>query len=261
MSTYAGAGGMDLGFALAGFRPVWVNEMDPAALATNEAAMDHLARSMPHVGAHRQSHVGDVLSIPAGAFPPQGSVDLVIGGPPCQGFSVAGLMRPDDPRSQHVHHFLDIVDAVRPAAFVMENVKALHESHRWVGVRSRLMERSAQLGYTSKAFVCNASEFGVPQARYRMFLVGVRDAAPLPPIPTTPGDPPTLRQALALLPPFGTPGNDDLCRAKITPSRKPVLRRSPYAGLLLNGPGRVLDLDAPAPTLLASMGGNATPRH
>ena len=94
-----------------------------------------------------------------------------------------------------------------------------------------------------------------------MFLVGVPLDGPdfvLPPAPTV-ENPPTVRQALSQLPGVGEPGNDSLCTAKITLAKTPVLRRSPYAGMLFNGQGRAMNLDRPAPTLPASMGGNRTP--
>src|SRR5206468_2464404 len=116
------------------------------------------------------------------------------------------------------------------------------------------------IGYRTKLLLLNASHFGVPQARERMFLVGARDSvADLEVRPTTTGSPPTVRDVLERLPPYGAPGNDSLCTARVTLARFPVLRRSPYAGHLFNGKGRVLNLDAPALTLPASMGGNRTP--
>jgi DNA (cytosine-5)-methyltransferase 1 len=94
-----------------------------------------------------------------------------------------------------------------------------------------------------------------------MFLVGVREDCegfPDPPRPTH-QTPATVRAVLADLPRAGSPGNSSVCPAQIVPAKKPVLRPSPYAGMLFNGTGRPLNLDAPAPTLPASMGGNRTP--
>jgi DNA (cytosine-5)-methyltransferase 1 len=64
---------------------------------------------------------------------------------------------------------------------------------------------------------------------------------------------------MATLPAYGEPGNATKCVAQITPAKNPVMRKSPYAGMLFNGKGRPLNIDAPAPTLPASMGGNKTP--
>jgi DNA (cytosine-5)-methyltransferase 1 len=259
VSVYAGAGGMDLGFALAGFRPVWVNELDPYASATNEITFKRLRETREHLDDGCVTHTGSILGLPEEDLPRRNSADLVIGGPPCQGFSVAGRMDPDDNRSQHVFHFMDMVERVQPRAFVMENVKALFENRRWAIIRDQLAARANCLGYNARLFLCNAAHFGVPQARERLFFIGVQGAHPAAPEPTTADDLRTLRQALAQLPRVGEPGNDSICRAKVTPAKAPVLRRSPFAGMLLNGAGRPMDLDAPAPTLPASMGGNKTP--
>lgn len=262
ISLYAGAGGLDIGFALAGFAPVWVSELDADALRTHDGIFDQLKTERPHLsGVDYEAKVGDILALDEDELPRRGDADLVIGGPPCQGFSVAGKMDPHDERSKHVFHFMDVVDRVQPKAFVLENVKALYQNRRWAGIRDGLRARADELGYDTVLTLANASHFGVPQARERMFLIGIRRGFGLPgmPIPTTADDPPTVRQALRQLPPYGQTGNDSRCTAKITLAKAPVLRRSPYAGMLFNGAGRPLNLDAPSMTLAASMGGNKTP--
>jgi DNA (cytosine-5)-methyltransferase 1 len=168
-------------------------------------------------------------------------------------------MRDDDPRSQHVWTFLKTVAELQPQAFVMENVKNLAINSRWEGLRDSMRAFAENLGYSTKIWVLNASHYGVPQARERMFMVGIRDGAPHKPLPSSAELPPTTRQALQGIPALGEPGNDSICTALVTPARNPVLRRSPYAGMLFNGKGRALNLDAPAPTLPATMGGNRTP--
>lgn len=258
-SLYSGAGGLDLGFVEAGFVPVFAIDADPAAAATYSASYKRIMDRLPHlrgqehscVAACVEEHLDDLRS---------GLGDLVIGGPPCQGFSVAGKMDPADPRSQHVWRFFDAVERVAPQAFVMENVKALAANRRWAGLLEALRARAGRLGYETHTLVLDSSHYGVPQARERMFLIGLRFGLHFePPQPTTEQDPPTLRDVLTSLPRWGTPGNDSLCAAKVTPARFPVMRRSPFAGMLFNGAGRPMRLDAPAPTLPASMGGNRTP--
>jgi DNA (cytosine-5)-methyltransferase 1 len=244
LSLYSGAGGLDLGFSRAGFEPVWANDIDPVAAETYRRNLGHECTS------------GDVKKL---EVPGAGAADLVIGGPPCQGFSVAGHMDPDDPRSQHVRYFLAVVHHAQPRVFVMENVKALAVNRRWTPLLASLRDDAEALGYTTTLLLLNASHFGVPQARERMFLVGVREGGAVLPEPDTADSPPTVGETLRSLPAYGTPGNDKLCTAAITPAVRPVLRRSPYAGMLFNGKGRCLNLDAPAGTLPASMGGNRTP--
>jgi len=245
ISLYSGAGGLDLGFSRAGFRIQWAIDHDAFAVQTYNTNLEPNAVC------------GDVLAVdpPVDLRP-----TLVIGGPPCQGFSVIGRMNPDDPRSQHVDHFFDVVERLEPRAFVMENVKALGESPRWAFVRERLLSRAAGLGYERRLFVLNAQDYGVPQARERMFLIGVRGGTPERPTPTTAGCPPSVRSALERLPKFGEPGNDAACAARVVPASKPIMRPTAHRGsLLFNGSGRPLDLNGPAKTIPASMGGNATP--
>jgi DNA (cytosine-5)-methyltransferase 1 len=242
---YSGAGGLDLGFIAAGFEILWANDVDRFAVETYRT----------NIGPH--AVCADVATIDLPPVRP----DVVIGGPPCQGFSVIGRMDPDDPRSQHVFRFLAAVEQLRPRAFVLENVKALGANPRWEPLRSALRARARELGFQTRLSVVNAAHYGVPQARERMFLIGARDSEPpeAPP-PTTAHTPTTVREALSVLPRFGTPGNDTICRARVVPSRDPVMRPTAHAGsLLFNGSGRPLHLDRPAKTLPASMGGNATP--
>jgi DNA (cytosine-5)-methyltransferase 1 len=244
LSAYSGAGGLDHGFMRAGFEPAWANDIDPCAVATYTRNLGH------------ECTVGDIKAL---EVPGEGSADLVIGGPPCQGFSVAGHMDPDDPRSQHVWYFLAVVNRVQPRGFVMENVKSLAVNRRFTPLLAALRDAAEALGYRTTLLLLNASHFGVPQARERMFLVGLRDGGVVSPTPVTADSPPTVGDVLRALPPYGEPGNNSRCTARVTPAARPVLRRSPFAGMLFNGKGRVLNLSTPASTLPASMGGNRTP--
>src|SRR5207245_1991695 len=150
-SLYTGAGGLDLGFAAAGFKPIWANDIDRSAVATYNGVFEgHAARP------------GDIRDQDV---PGKGAADLVIGGPPCQGFSVAGKMNPNDPRSRHVWDFMGVVERVQPRAYCMENVKALARNRRWTMLYRALIERGEELGYAVTALVLNASHYGVPQAR------------------------------------------------------------------------------------------------
>lgn len=246
LSLYSGAGGMDAGFRDANFDLKFANDNNPWAVATYNA----------NLGAHAVE--GDVLETP---LPDDLRPTVVIGGPPCQGFSVIGQMDPKDERSKHVRYFLDVVDYYRPEAFVMENVKSLGANPRWHRLRQTLLRKArAELGYSTEIYVLNASHFGVPQARERMFMIGVRDGGPVEPEPISKDHPPAVRSALSRLPAFGEDGNNTVSPARVVPAKAPVMRPTAHKGsLLFNGSGRPLDLDAPAKTLPASMGGNATP--
>lgn len=257
VSLYSGAGGLDLGFIAAGFEPIFANDINVDATETYRSTMALISQREGFVCEHKVV-TGDIRQVET--LPAKGSADLVIGGPPCQGFSVAGKMDPNDPRSRHVFDFLGMVERVQPQAFVMENVKALAENKRWAGTISDIRKKAEEIGYETHLKVLNSSNYGVPQARERMFLVGFKDKDvdfeyPEP----TVEQPLTVADALRSLPAIGTLGNDQTCSAKITPAKEPILRQSPFAGMLFNGQGRPMDMGRPAPTLPASMGGNRTP--
>lgn len=243
---YSGAGGLDLGFVRAGYEVILANDIDKTAIET------HKKYGHARVAVAQDVKLLD-LSLASGA-------EVVIGGPPCQGFSVAGKMDPNDPRSEHVWTFMELVSAIKPRAFVLENVKNLYTNKRWSSIRDGLVLAARHLGYSTKLMLLNAADFGVPQSRERMFLIGVLGDVDISELrPSSATKPISVREALKRLPRFGQPGNDTFCTAKITAAANPVLRKSPYAGMMFNGAGRPLDLDRPATTLAASMGGNRTP--
>lgn len=257
VSLYSGAGGLDLGFIAAGFEPIFANDINGDATATYKETMEIISRRKGFNCVH-EVVTGDIRQVET--LPAKGCADLVVGGPPCQGFSVAGKMDPNDPRSRHVFDFLGMVERVQPKAFVMENVKALAMNKRWAGTIADIRNKAEEIGYKTYLKVLNSSDYDVPQARERMFLVGFKDHSvdyeyPEP----TCAKPVTVAEAFKALPAIGEPGNDQTCSAKITPAKEPILRQSPYAGMLFNGQGRPMDVNKPAPTLPATMGGNRTP--
>ncbi|MCL2338131.1 MAG: DNA cytosine methyltransferase, partial [Firmicutes bacterium] len=192
-------------------------------------------------------------------------VDLVFGGPPCQGFSVAGKMNPNDDRSKLIWEFLNVANMLKPKVFVMENVKALGELQKWQPIREQILKRASGMGYSCFYKILNAVDFGVPQKRERVFFIGFQktdkniDELFETEIAKQIKPRVKLRDCLNKLPPAGTEGNPITCTAKISLAINPVIRKSPYAGMLFNGLGRPLDLDNQANTLPASMGGNKTP--
>ncbi len=244
ISLFSGAGGMDLGFRKAGFRIVWANDFNDAACDTYCA----------NVG--KEIHRGSLMDYDYACLP---SCDLVFGGPPCQGFSVAGKMDPDDPRSRLVFEFQKVVAAKRPLFFVMENVAALARLARFAAVRTRLLSEYKKMGYEVQFKILDGQFYGTPQRRERMIMIGTRDVERKIAFPTRCRRLITAREVLSSLDEAGTGNNLGVCEAKITVAKRPVLRSSPYAGMLFNGLGRPIDLDRPCQTLPASMGGNKTP--
>lgn len=198
----------------------------------------------------------DILDLDFANIP---TCDIVIGGPPCQGFSVAGKMCESDPRSQLVFSFLDVVKHTKARAFVMENVPHLAKSSKFADIRRRIRLSSESMGYTLTMWILNAKDFGVAQSRERVFFVGIKQGMRQPSIPIGKKSGPSARDVLSILPAPGVEPNLGVCRAKVVPAKNPVLRKSPYAGMLFNGQGRPINLDGVANTLPASMGGNRTP--
>lgn len=261
ISLFSGAGGMDVGFARAGFRSLLACELDKDACETFNANLG----AVGHIG--NKIEPKSVTDLDLSALPK--GVDVVFGGPPCQGFSVAGKMDPDDERSKLIESFFDVVDAADPRGFVCENVKNLAVSARWADVRERILTR-ARKRYRVALLLLNATEFGVPQIRERMFLVGIRkdlyagtdktlQAEMSRALGQSKRTAPTVADIVRSLGRAGTSQNPMTCTAKISFAKAPVLRRSPYAGMLFNGAGRPLSPSGWATTLPASMGGNKTP--
>ena len=252
VSLFSGAGGLDMGFVMEGFNIVWANDMDSDACETYKV----------NIGDHIRC--GDIESFMRELEQFKDQVDLLIGGPPCQGFSVAGKMDPDDPRSQNVWRYLKALEIVRPRAFLMENVKALGVLEKWAAVRKRLLEGMKDMGYNASFIVVNASDYNVPQNRERVLFIGFLDDGNEPidlekllkpyRIKAT-----TVKEILSHFDKPGTGNNSHVCNAKITFCTKPVMRKSPYAGMLFNGAGRPIRINGYCATLPASMGGNKTP--
>lgn len=255
ISLFCGAGGMDTGFEKAGVHILWANEFNLDAV--NTYCKNHPYTNVVHA---------DIRDAKKQLYHYKDSgVDIVFGGPPCQGFSIAGKMNPDDERSTMVWEFFDVVEVVAPRFFVMENVKALGELARWQQVRDKIYKRAVELGYYCFSRVLNSADYGVPQKRERVFFIGVKngDASierkfdELILKKRKPRQ--SLRDCLLKVGKAGSEENPLSCVAKITLAVNPIVRKSPYAGMLFNGMGRPLNFNDQANTLPASMGGNKTP--
>jgi len=175
IDLFAGAGGLSLGFHLSdlGYLPIFAVEHDPAAAATFER----------NVGC--EVYDGDIEDGPD--YP---DADLIVGGPPCQGFSPLGRDRDDESRARMNglwKHYLDAVRTIRPKAFVIENVPEFIRSAQFLELLHLLENDTALKSYTAAFGVLNAADYGVPQNRRRGVFIGVRDHSgpfPWPPVPT-----------------------------------------------------------------------------
>jgi DNA (cytosine-5)-methyltransferase 1 len=241
---FAGAGGLSIGFTRAGFQIIMAVECDAASAATYRNAH-------PKVKLHEQ----DICPVDFRQY--RGQLDVIIGGPPCQPWSLGGLRQGRaDPRDG-IPQFVRALHEAAPRAFVLENVAGLARGAAKPEFARALRALSGE-GYHVSWRVLQAADFGVPQNRQRLFLVGVPRGANFTwPAPTHgPGQHRPYLAAGAVIgaEPCGTP-NPSI----VTYARNPSLRPDPYHGHIYNGGGRPIDLAKPAPTMLASMGGNKTP--
>lgn len=242
MDLFASAGGLTLGMKAAGVETVCAVEVDPyrtQTYATHTAEAEIITR--------------DVCQVRFAKY--QGKVELVYGGPPCQPFSSGGLRKSHADERNMIPEFVRAVQEVRPEAFVMENVPGLVAGDR-MKYLSEVIHELEDLGYFLNWQVLYATDFGVPQKRRRLFVVGMKQAKFEFPEPTHgPGRPKRyvcVRDVLT-----GEPVGE-LNPAKVCYAKNPDLRPSPYDGHVFNGGGRPINMDEPCHTILASAGGNKT---
>ena len=160
VSLFSGAGGLDLGFIVAGHSIIWANDCYYDAVKTYEN----------NIGNHIVCE--DISAIPSSDIP---KCDIVIGGFPCQGFSVANMNRhAGDGRNALYLHLVRIIKDKQPIFFLAENVKGILTLDKG-RVFEKILLDFEELGYTVKNKLLNAANYGVPQKRERVFIVGVRN--------------------------------------------------------------------------------------
>ena len=165
VSTFSGCGGMDLGFDLEGYRTVWANDFQIDAARTFE---NYFGEGVMRLGDIREIDPKIDTSIP--------EADLVIGGFPCQDFSrlwkMPGL---DGKRGSFYKNFRDFVAAKQPRAFVAENVRGLLSANGGLAIKTVLEDlETIDPGYLVKPLLYNFANYGVPQLRERVLIVGIR---------------------------------------------------------------------------------------
>ncbi len=160
IDLFAGCGGLSAGFEATGqFTPVAAVESDVQAAATYAQNLgDHV-------------FVGDVADWAEGSMP---RADVVVGGPPCQGFSALGRRDPNDSRNKLWWHYVDVLARVRPAFFVIENVPQFLRSKEFASLERETSTYGRLASYALEPFVLNAADYGAPQARKRAVVVGRR---------------------------------------------------------------------------------------
>lgn len=291
ISLFSGAGGLDLGAEAAGFRVAASVELDPDAAATMEKNFPSLESSVIQ---------RDILDVPtreilrAAGLKGRQRPDLLIGGPPCTPFSKSGFWldwkrEGLDPDASLLQAYTRVLKEAKPRFFVLENVYALtYHNAASRPAYERLLREIDEAGYSYRAKVLNAADYGVPQSRPRLFVIGAPKGKPIPdhPAPThggqwerrhsghdgnphvTAGDvleglvtesepEEVLRGQYAGLLPSIPPGDNYLFYTEKRGHPQPLFKwRSRYWSFLLK-----LDPSRPSPTIQAQPGPNVGPFH
>lgn len=199
IDLFCGAGGLSLAFHQAGFHIVAAVELDANAAATYRKSF-----------VESRSPTTELLQLDISATDTQnkllkvakaaGNIDVLIGGPPCQDFSPARIKAERQAmRMSLLDHYLAVLKGLRPRAFLFENVPGLQsadDGRHW----NRLSAAVRALGYSLSSELLNAEDFGVPQRRRRLFVVGLRDRAQAFSFPVGKEKAPTVMEAIGHLP-------------------------------------------------------------
>lgn len=167
VELFAGSGGLGTGFSNAGFNIISANDVwDPAGktYVANHPNVKYIVKDIAQL-------TGDELLDGTGYK--KSDVDVIIGGPPCQGFSTLGKRFIDDPRNKLFKEYVRIVNEIRPKFFVMENVSGILSMEHGK-VLKNILKSFNEIGYKLEYRLLNAAEYGVPQQRERTIFIGTR---------------------------------------------------------------------------------------
>lgn len=207
IDLFAGCGGLSEGFIMNGFNLIAANEFDKNIMLTNEFNHSKYAPKENFIlgditNPQVQQQLFDVCK--------NTKIDVIVGGPPCQGFSYAGWRDPNDKRNQLFREFVSVVCELQPKFFVMENVPGILTMKKGETIKE-IIAAFREVGYyVSKPIKLNAEEYGVPQKRRRVFIIGSLDpnveiSTPTPLFSDNNPDLPnfvTVKDAIGNLPPL-----------------------------------------------------------
>ncbi len=175
ISMFSGAGGLDMGFHNKGFKILWANDFAEDACNTYD-----LWANYNKDGSRKEEkdctiiECADISQVDLNNVAKGKQIDVVLGGFPCQGFSLAGPRQVDDTRNVLYRHFVEMVKIKTPKVIVAENVIGIKTLGDGV-VFDKIIEDFSELGYTMSAPTINAKNFGVPQDRMRVIFIGIRN--------------------------------------------------------------------------------------
>lgn len=200
VSLFCGAGGLDMGFEQAGIHTIWANDFNQDACNTHELWSDAAVVC------------GDIGKIDKATIP---VADVMLGGFPCQGFSLSGPRKLDDSRNTLYKHYVEIVQQNQPKVFVGENVKGLLSMGNGE-IIDAIIAAFADCGYDVFYELVNAKNYGVPQDRERVIITGFRHDMNVQQFQLLPfnGETAVLRDAIGKLP---SPTSEDVCQEAYSP--------------------------------------------
>ena len=169
IDLFSGAGGLSLGFEMEDFNILAGFEIEPNFLKTYTSSHPNA------IGFNEDLNEANVINLLKDNGIDPNEIDVVIGGPPCQGFSTVGNRMIDDPRNNLVRIYADIVDKIKPKMFLMENVSGLASMKNGKDelIKDELIDIFNEIGYNVESKVLLAADYGVPQLRKRIFFVGI----------------------------------------------------------------------------------------
>lgn len=169
VDLFAGCGGLTLGFRMAGFHSILATDIDENCQKTFQQNF----KDTPFLCCDIHNITEDIIKKYVG----DNEIDVLLGGPPCQGFSLANKRRDNnntDPRNKLFYQYLKILQWIQPKAFVFENVKGILSMQNG-GVIKEILHCMKNAGYNADYKVLRASDYGVPQNRERVIIIGIRN--------------------------------------------------------------------------------------
>lgn len=223
IDLFAGCGGLSKGFMDAGFEIIVGVDNDQAAL--NTFVKNHNGAVALNADLSKQETFDEIKRI-AGERP----IDVIIAGPPCQGFSLSGPRNFDDERNKLYLAVIEMVKQYKPKGFIIENVPGMATLYDGQ-IKEEILKRFRKMGYNTKCEILCAADYGVPQMRKRLIFMGVRKDVGKPKFPEAiyyPENYITCREAISDLPPrefdFGI--EEDIYTSEPTTEYQKLMRRN-----------------------------------
>ena len=213
LDLFCGAGGLSKGFEWANYKIIAANDNYAAACLTYKK---NNQKTVLVEGDITKQEIKDKLfDVITG-----GKIDIIVGGPPCQGFSYAGKRVTDDPRNFLYKEFIEIVKKIKPKVVLMENVEGILTSNNGETYKS-IQENFEKLGYKLYGKKIYAAEYGIPQKRKRVVIIGVKKGDPKKlfpkPVITDKNKYTSVEDAIKGLPTIKVNGGQNIIKIRITP--------------------------------------------